>query len=360
MKAAARILLVLMLAALASGALAAQKVDLDYQRLSQSLNKLASDPHLSQYAQAERSIARRAVENLHEASGKRRAYLLYIAERKVDTAKAAAQLADARNKLSKLHSEHERILLTASRRDAAATRRALEHERLQNQLAAEQAQRLQAQGQAYSQAAQKAQAEAAQANKLAQSQSHAAALARHQADLAASAVKLMREQMEHLRAHQGSKGLQMTLGGVAFAPGKATLRPDAKAHMDKLVNFAKSQPDKHIRIEGYTDASGNAAVNQSLSRKRAQAVRNALIANGVDGSRITAVGRGESNPIASNDTPAGRAKNRRVVVILEGSNAAGAQSTPPAGTQHAPPAGAQSTPPAGVQSVPPAGAESAH
>ncbi|HET7299665.1 MAG TPA: OmpA family protein [Oleiagrimonas sp.] len=305
-----------LLAAFATTAMAA-KVDLDYQRLSHSLDQLASDPVLGHYAEAERSLARQAVQNLQDVSRKRRPYVLYIAERRVDLAKAAAELAEVRHKLTQLRSEHTQILLTASRRDAAATRRELERERLQNQLAAEQAERLQAQGEAYSQAADEARAAAAQANKLAQSQAHAAALARHEAQLAESAVKLMRQQLDHLQAHQGAEGLQMTLGGVAFATGQTTLRPEARAHLGKLVKFVQSQPDKHIRIEGYTDSSGNAAVNQSLSLKRAQSVSHALVEQGVDASRITAVGMGETHPVASNSTATGRAKNRRVVVILK-------------------------------------------
>ncbi|HET7663633.1 MAG TPA: OmpA family protein [Rhodanobacteraceae bacterium] len=305
-----------LLAAFATTAMAA-KVDLDYQRLNHSLNQLASDPVLGRYAEAERSLARQAVQDLQDVSSKRRPYVLYIAERRVDLAKAAAQLAEARHKLTQLRSEHSQILLTASRRDAAATRRELERERLQNQLAAEQAERLQAQGEAYSQAAEEARAAAAQANKLAASQAHAAALARHEAQLAESAVKLMRQQLDHLQARQGAEGLQMTLGGVAFATGQTTLRPEARAHLGKLVKFVQSQPDKHIRIEGYTDSSGNAAVNQSLSLKRAQSVRQALVEQGVSASRITAVGMGETHPVASNDTATGRAKNRRVVVILK-------------------------------------------
>ncbi len=305
-----------LLAVFAASAVAAD-VDLDYQRLSNSLDKLAGDPVLGRYAQAERSLARQAVQRLQGVDDDRRAYVLYIAERRVDLAKAAAELADARHKLVRLRDEHGKILLTASRHDAAATRRELERERLQNQLAAEQAERLQAQGQAYSLAAQQAQAQAAQATKLAQSRAHAAARARHEAELAEKAVRLMRQQLDHLRPHQGSEGMQMTLGGVAFGTGQTSLRPEARAHLGKLVQFVQSKPGKHVRIEGYTDSSGNAAVNQALSLKRAQSVRDALVEQGVDASRISVVGRGESDPVASNDTAAGRAKNRRVVVILQ-------------------------------------------
>ncbi|HEX7339772.1 MAG TPA: OmpA family protein [Rhodanobacteraceae bacterium] len=316
MKTCAKVLAVAVLAAFAGTALAA-KQDLDYQRLSQNLDKLQADPVLGQYAQAQRQLARQAVQLLPDASRKDRPYVLYIAEHRVDLAEASAKLGKARNTMAKLQREHDQILLEASRRDAAATRRALERERLQNQLAAENAQRLQAQGEAYSQAAQQAQAEAAQARKLAASQSRAAALANRKAQLAASAVQLMRQQMESMTAKQGSEGLQMTIGGAAFATGATSLRPEASAHLGKLVQFVQSQPSKHVRIEGYTDASGNAAVNQAISLKRAQSVRNALIAKGVAASRISVAGMGESNPVASNDTAQGRAKNRRVVVILQ-------------------------------------------
>lgn len=317
MNTAARIVCAALLGAAVAGSAMAAKVDLDYQRLTNSLDQLRADPVLGRYAQAERTLARQAVDALLTASKKRRSYVLYIAERRVDLAKATAELDDARQQLVQLKQAHDQILLEASRRDAAATRRALERERLQNQLAAEQAERLQAQGEAATQAAQKAQAEADQAKQLAASQAHAAALARHEANLAESAVKLMRQQLDHLTARRGAEGMQMTLGGIAFASGKTTLRPEAKAHLGKLVQFVQSQPDKHVRIEGYTDASGNAATNQTLSLRRAQAVRSALVDLGVDPARMTAVGMGESNPVASNATPAGRAENRRVVVVLQ-------------------------------------------
>ncbi|HEX7341262.1 MAG TPA: OmpA family protein [Rhodanobacteraceae bacterium] len=313
----AKILCAGLLSACAGAALASTKVDLDYQRLNQRLDQLAANPVLGQYAQAQRTLARQAVDLLPDASKKRRPYVLYIAERRVDQAKAAAELAVARLQLVKLQHEHDQILLEASRRDTAATQRALEREQLQNQLAAENAQRLQAQGQAYSQAAQQAQAEATQARKLASSQAHAAALARHEANLAESAVRLMRQQLDHLTAKRGAEGMQMTLGGIAFAVGGTALRPEAKAHLGKLVRFVQAKPNEHIRIEGYTDSSGNAAVNQTLSLQRAQSVRNALVEQGVDPSRISAVGMGETNPVASNATAAGRARNRRVVVILQ-------------------------------------------
>lgn len=300
-----------------SGAAQAAKDDLDLQRLTTSLNQLASDPTLGQYAQAEQSLARDAVNQLRDASRSERAHLLYMAERRVDLARAAAQLDDAQHRLNQLDREHDKILLQASRLDARATRQALERERLRNQLAQEETQRLQAQGEAYSKAAAQAQAEAEQARKLAAAQAHAAKLARRQADLAETAARALRAQLEGMTAHRGSRGMQMTLEGMAFAPGHASLKSEARHHLGKLLQFVRGQPHKQILIEGYTDSSGNAKANKTLSLKRAQSVRDALVAAGIKPSRIRVAGRGEADPVASNRTAAGRAQNRRVVVILK-------------------------------------------
>lgn len=311
-----RDLLCLLLLAVSATAMAA-KDDLDYQRLNASLDQLAADPVLGAYAQAEQALARDAVRQLPDASGKQRAHVLYIAERRVDLAKAAAELEDARRKLVQLDREHDSILIEASRRDAEATRRELERQRLQNQLAAEEAMRLQQQGEAYSQAAEQARAEAEQSRRLADSQSRAAAMARKEAQLAEAAAIAMRQRMDSLTAKRGAQGMQMTLEDLAFGSGQADLRPDAEAHMGKLVQFVQSKPDKRIRIEGHTDSSGGAAINQALSLRRAQAVRDALVAKGVDASRIEVAGVGSAQPVAPNSTAEGRARNRRVEVILE-------------------------------------------
>jgi outer membrane protein OmpA-like peptidoglycan-associated protein len=83
------------------------------------------------------------------------------------------------------------------------------------------------------------------------------------------------------------------------------------------VAFVNRDPSKPIRIEGHTDARGTAGANRVLSQRRADAVRDALIAAGVAAARISSVGLGEDQPVASNDTEEGRARNRRVDVILE-------------------------------------------
>lgn len=198
MKHSTAILAGIVLALASLGSAHAKQDDIDITRLNGSLNQLANDPGLGAYAQAEQARARDAINRLNQASSRERPHALYLAERRVDLAKTAAQLQDAQAKLTQLDREHDQILLDNSRRDAELARRELERQRLQYQLAQEESARLQAQGLEYSQAADQARAEADRANKLAAAQSKVARAAKRQAELAAQAAKAMRKQMENV------------------------------------------------------------------------------------------------------------------------------------------------------------------
>ena len=129
----------------------------------------------------------------------------------------------------------------------------------------------------------------------------------------------LRQQLQTLTATTDSRGQVMTLSGDAFASGQAKLRPEARANLQRVVEFVGKAPGKAVLIEGHTDSQGSANLNQVLSQRRAEAVRDALIQDGVEGSRLTAVGIGKDRPIADNATADGRARNRRVeIVVLEG------------------------------------------
>jgi outer membrane protein OmpA-like peptidoglycan-associated protein len=297
----------------------AAKQDLDYERLRASLNALAADPVLGSLAPAERALAEQSVQALNDSSGGKgeHAHRLYIAERRVDIAYAAAQAVDAERRLAQLDRDHDRILLEASRREAETARMEAEKQRIQSMLQAEESDRLSAQGEENAQAAEVARAQAAQSQKLADAQAKEADLARKEAQLAELAAADLRGRLQNMRATRGAQGMQMTLDDIAFAPGRAALRPEAKASLGKLVAFVNRDPSKPIRIEGHTDSRGNANSNQLLSQKRADSVRDALIAAGVAANRMTSIGMGEDHPVASNDTEEGRAKNRRVDVIVE-------------------------------------------
>ena len=103
---------------------------------------------------------------------------------------------------------------------------------------------------------------------------------------------------------------------INFETNKAVIHGDASRELRKLYDFMHQHPDVQVVIEGYTDNVGNARANQVLSQHRAEAVRDALIAAGVNPSQLKAVGYGALHPVASNATAQGRAENRRVVATV--------------------------------------------
>ncbi|HEX7970538.1 MAG TPA: OmpA family protein, partial [Stellaceae bacterium] len=117
-----------------------------------------------------------------------------------------------------------------------------------------------------------------------------------------------------LAARATGQGLVLTLGDILFDTGRAELKPGAAPTIKRLADFLQRHPDRTVLIEGYTDSTGSTEINRWLSEERAQAVRAALIGQGMDPSRIQARGRGAADPVASNDTAAGRQQNRRVEI----------------------------------------------
>jgi len=101
-----------------------------------------------------------------------------------------------------------------------------------------------------------------------------------------------------------------------FAVNSATLLPGAYDEVQRVANVLRQYPETNIRIAGHTDSTGSEVSNQKLSERRAESVRNALIGMGVNPSRLTTVGYGESKPIASNSTESGRQLNRRVEIRI--------------------------------------------
>lgn len=103
---------------------------------------------------------------------------------------------------------------------------------------------------------------------------------------------------------------------LLFAIDSAALRPDLASDLHAIAGNLTSYPNSRIEIVGHTDDSGSAAYNQDLSERRARAVADVLQSSGVPASRVSAYGRGEDQPMASNATPEGRAQNRRVEIII--------------------------------------------
>jgi outer membrane protein OmpA-like peptidoglycan-associated protein len=129
-------------------------------------------------------------------------------------------------------------------------------------------------------------------------------------------AKQMEAELKAMKARETERGMILTLGDVLFDTGKATLKPGAYTTIDKLAGVLNSSRDRKVMIEGHTDSTGSDATNQALSQARAEAVQTALLQRGVQASQISAVGKGETSPVASNDTASGRQSNRRVELIF--------------------------------------------
>jgi outer membrane protein OmpA-like peptidoglycan-associated protein len=137
--------------------------------------------------------------------------------------------------------------------------------------------------------------------------------------------------VEITNLQQTSRGLVISLSDILFDVNKATLKAGAEANIRRIAAVLQQYPDHQISVEGHTDATGPDDYNLRLSDQRAAAVREALVRGGVDAARITSKGLGETQPVATNDTPAGRQQNRRVEVVVLGAGTLGqgAGTTPP-------------------------------
>jgi len=112
-----------------------------------------------------------------------------------------------------------------------------------------------------------------------------------------------------------NKSGHVAVYGIQFDTGKATIQPSSENVLAEIVKLLQQNPDLKLRVEGHTDNQGNAAANQTLSDKRAQAVVVWLTGKGIPAGRLTAKGFGATKPVADNSTEDGRAKNRRVELV---------------------------------------------
>jgi OmpA-OmpF porin, OOP family len=126
----------------------------------------------------------------------------------------------------------------------------------------------------------------------------------------------VQQELRDLQAKQTDRGMVLTLGDVLFDTGRATLKPGAYTTIDRLAKVLNSSKGSRVMIEGHTDSTGTDANNQVLSEQRARSVETALLERGVSASQLSSVGKGESTPVAGNDTGSGRQANRRVELIF--------------------------------------------
>jgi outer membrane protein OmpA-like peptidoglycan-associated protein len=137
-------------------------------------------------------------------------------------------------------------------------------------------------------------------------------------DRQAAALKNNLPEAEVVR--DGDKVFVALPSGILFDTGKDTLKQDAKDSLSKAAVTLKSS-ETLIIVQGHTDSTGSDAINQPLSERRADRVRDFLVANGVPAARLSAVGYGSSRPVAANDSEANRALNRRVQLEISPTDA---------------------------------------
>ena len=114
-----------------------------------------------------------------------------------------------------------------------------------------------------------------------------------------------------------NKSGHVAVYGIHFDTGKAAILPDSEKILGEIATLLQQNSDLKLRVEGHTDNQGNAAANQALSEKRAQAVVAWLSGHGVTAGRLTAKGLGQTQPVADNSSEDGRAKNRRVELVKQ-------------------------------------------
>lgn len=127
------------------------------------------------------------------------------------------------------------------------------------------------------------------------------------------------EQIEGAQVEKVNEGqaIRVTFeSGILYATNSSTLNASAKHSLDKFAASLQNNPDTDVKIFGHTDSTGNDAINNPLSERRAESVYNYLLSKGVNGARMVSKGFGSSQPVADNSTAAGRAQNRRVEVYI--------------------------------------------
>ncbi|MFL1405902.1 OmpA family protein [Marinobacter sp. M1N3S26] len=244
----------------------------------EKLNRLQSDPVLANKAPTALEAAERAVRLAEQPlsdSGQNQvlgAHRVYVADRQVEIAMAKASTRQA---------EEERAQLAEQRATSRLDARTLEADRAR-----------------------------ADADRMQQEGEQAQALS------AARAADLQR-QIDELEAEATERGLVLTLGDLLFEFDSSELKAGNTSHLTRLVAFLTEYPERNAAIEGHTDNVGNMDYNRELSQRRAEAVRSYLVQQGIAAQRLTAIGLGQNQPLASNDSAAGRQSNRRVEIIID-------------------------------------------
>jgi outer membrane protein OmpA-like peptidoglycan-associated protein len=137
-------------------------------------------------------------------------------------------------------------------------------------------------------------------------------------DKAAMRAQLSEQLNKILETRDSARGLIVSMSDVLFDTGQYSLKPGAREKLAKVAGILIAYPGLNIQVGGYTDNVGGDDMNQKLSENRAGAVRDYLVQQGVETNSVSAIGFGNTLPVASNDNSAGRQENRRVELVVSG------------------------------------------
>ena len=271
-----------------------------------------------QLRQAEDAYRRRENRPVIEAAAKEatetaeEARVMAVKQKAEDEAQAAAAAREAKARADAEAEAKRRADAEAARAEAEAAKAEAERMKQEAQQAALEAAR------------QKEEAEKAKAEALAQQQALAEEAAKAKQAAAQSEnekqelrARLLQQLNSILSTRDTARGLIANMSDVLFKSGSSELLPSARERLAKVSGIILAYPSLHLEVEGHTDSVGGEDYNQALSERRAQAVRDYLVQQGIT-SNILARGFGKSEPVASNDTAEGRQQNRRVEIVLSG------------------------------------------
>jgi outer membrane protein OmpA-like peptidoglycan-associated protein len=307
--------------------------------------RIANNANAAKYASAAIAKANQQLQDAEESYRQKRDKKMVISQ-----ARDAVQTAEEARVMSVKQKAEEDAQAQAAAEKQAAEERAAKaradaetevHRRQEAEQARQQAEAAKAEAEQMKQEALNAAAEAAKAKEEAEKARQAAiaeqqaALAQKQAaeteaqkarEAAAKAEAEKADMRAQLRAQLNSilqtddsaRGLIVNMSDVLFDTASFTLKPAAREKLAKVSGILLAHPGLTLQVEGHTDSVGSDEMNLRLSQQRAGSVRDFLATQGVDGSAITAEGFGKSEPIAGNDTPEGRQRNRRVEIVVNG------------------------------------------
>lgn len=230
-----------------------------------AVSSARSEPEVQRLAADELAAAEQALQRAEaawedDAPNEEIDHLAYLTERRVAIARVAAEEEQAEEAVEELTEERDRVQLEARERDVE--------------------------------------------------------VAEQRADEAETELERLQRQIAEIKAEETERGLVLTLGDILFDVDQAELKPGGIQQLTRVADFLREQPERKLLIEGHTDSTASDEYNRELSQRRANAVLDFLITQGIEPTRMEARGYGEEFPVATNETTAGRQQNRRVEIVV--------------------------------------------